>query len=129
MNCVLILSHENAGPERGFSVNKHLQNIHGSTTNEEGIEALRFGKDCLKKKGGVESIKVSKGLIKVCQNAHSLYTQELAEKRKQKLEAKEATIRIQEQEKELDKLKEIDNDLVDLTDVMLLGLFRVVPVI
>ena len=56
-------------------------------------------KDCLNRKGGVESLKVSKGLIKVCQNAHSLYRQELAEKRKQELEVKEAAIRVQEREK------------------------------
>ena len=84
MNCVLILSHGNADPERGFSVNEHLLNIHGSFTNEETIN----------RKGGVESIKVSKDLIKVCQNAYSLYRQELAEKRKQELEAKEAAIRV-----------------------------------
>ena len=48
MNCVLILSHGHADPERGFSVNKHLLNIHGSTTNEETIEAFRSVKDCFK---------------------------------------------------------------------------------
>ena len=99
VNGVLILSHDNADPERGFSVNEHLLNIHGSFTSEETIEALRFVKDCLNRKGGVESLKVSKGLIKVCQNAHSLYRQELAEKRKQELEVKEAAIRVQEREK------------------------------
>ena len=99
MNCVLILSHGNVDPERGFSINKHLLNVHGSTRSEETIEALRFLKDCLNRKGGVGSIKVRKGLVKVCQNTHSLYTQELAEKRKQELEAKEAAVRVQEQEK------------------------------
>ena len=63
-----------------------------------------------KQEGGVESIKVSKGLIKVCQKAHSLYTQEFAEKRKQEIETKEAAIRAQEREKKQDKLKEMDND-------------------
>ena len=111
MNCLLTLSHGNADPERSFSVNEHHLNIHGSFTSEETIEALRFVKDCLNRKGGVENIKVSKGLIKVCQNAHSLYRQELAEKRKQELEAKEAAIRVQEREKKQEKLKEIDYDL------------------
>ena len=111
MNCVLILSHGNTDPERGISVNKYLLNIHWSTTSEETIEALRFVKDCLNRKGGVESIKYSKGLIKVCQNVHSLYTQDLAEKRKEELEANEAAIQVQEQEKKQDKLKEMDNDL------------------
>ena len=110
LNCVLILLHDDADPDRGFSVNKHQLNIHGSTASEETVEALRFVKDCLNRKGGVESIKVSKGLIKVCQKAHSLYTQEFAEKRKQEIETKEAAIRAQEREKKQDKLKEMDND-------------------
>ena len=112
MTCVLILSRGNTDRENEFSVNKHLLNIHGSTTNEETTEeACRFVKDCLNRKGGVQSIKVSKGLIKVCQNAHSLHPQELAEKGKQELEAKEAAIRVHEREKKQDKLKEINNDL------------------
>ena len=81
MNCILILSHGNADPERGFSGNKH-----GSTTSEETIGALKFVKDFLNMKDRVESVKVSKGLIRLCQNAHSLYTHQLAEKRKQELE-------------------------------------------
>ena len=77
MNCILILSHGNADLEGGFSVNEHLLNIHGSFTNEETIEALRFVIDCLNRKGGIESIKVIKDLIKVCQNTHFLYRQGL----------------------------------------------------
>ena len=59
MNCILILSHGNADPERVSSVNKH-----GSATSKETIEALKFVKDFLNRKDGVESIKVSKGLIR-----------------------------------------------------------------
>ena len=56
MNCILILSHGNGEPERGFPVSKHLLSIHASTTCEETTEAFRFVKDCLNRKGGVESI-------------------------------------------------------------------------
>ena len=56
MGCVLILSHGHSDPERGFSVSDHLLNIHGSTTSEEAIEALRFVKNLLNREGGVESI-------------------------------------------------------------------------
>ena len=55
MNCILILSHGNADPERGFSVNKH-----GSTTSEETIGALKFVKDFLNMKDRVESVKSAK---------------------------------------------------------------------
>ena len=109
MDCVLILSHGNADPKSGFSVSDRLLNYHGSKTSGETSEALRFLKNLLNRKGGVESIKFRQALIKVCQNAHLLYRQELPEKRKQELE--EAAIRVQEREKKQDKLKEMDNDL------------------
>ena len=109
MDCVLILSHGNADPKSGFSVSDRLLNYHGSKTSGETSEALKFLKNLLNRKGGVESIKFRQALIKVCQNAHLLYRQELPEKRKQELE--EAAIRVQEREKKQDKLKEMDNDL------------------
>ena len=109
MDCVLILSHGNADPKSGFSVSDRLLNYDGSKTSGETSEALRFVKNLLNRKGGVESIKFRQALIKVCQNAHLLYRQELPEKRKQELE--EAAIRVQEREKKQDKLKEMDNDL------------------
>ena len=73
MDCVLILSHGNADPKSGFSVSDCLLNYHGSKTSGETSEALRFVKNLLNRKGGVESIKFRQGLIKVCQNAHLLY--------------------------------------------------------
>ena len=57
-------------------------------------------------------------MIKICQNAYLLYIQELAEKRTQELEAKGATIRVQEQETKQAKLKEIDNDLAMIKSVI-----------
>ena len=39
--CVLLLPHGNPEPERGFSINKHLQ-THGSEIKEDTIVALRM---------------------------------------------------------------------------------------
>ena len=39
-NCVLSLSHRNAAPERGFSLNKKLLDIHGTTIQDKTITAL-----------------------------------------------------------------------------------------
>ena len=39
-NFVLSLSHGNAAPERGFSLNKKLLDIHGTTIQDETITAL-----------------------------------------------------------------------------------------
>lgn len=41
--CILSLSHGNAVPEKGFSINRKLIEIHGSSINEETIEAQRIG--------------------------------------------------------------------------------------
>jgi len=41
--CVLSLSHGNAVPERGFSINKKLIEAHGTTIDNGTIQAQRFG--------------------------------------------------------------------------------------
>ena len=51
--CGLWLSHENSTPERGFSVNKRLLDVHGCSTYEDTIIALRMVKDELLRVGGV----------------------------------------------------------------------------
>ena len=45
MKCVLSLSHGNSTPERGFSINKLILGIHGYSTYEDTLTALRFVKD------------------------------------------------------------------------------------
>ena len=42
-NCVLSFSHGNAAPERGFSLNKKLLDIHGTSIQDETITALKIG--------------------------------------------------------------------------------------
>ena len=42
-NCALSLSHGNAAPERGFSLNKKLLDIHGTSIQDETITVLRIG--------------------------------------------------------------------------------------
>ena len=82
INCVLILFHGNADPEEGFSVNKHLLQIHGSNTGEETLEALKIVKDSITRKGGIENVKVTKAMIESCKNAHTFYISELSERKK-----------------------------------------------
>ena len=53
--CVLSLSHGNSTPERGFSLCKRLFDLHGYSTYEETIIALRMVKDeLLGVDGGLE---------------------------------------------------------------------------
>ena len=43
VKCILSLSHGNAVPERGFSVNKRLIEAHGTSIGEDTIQAYRLG--------------------------------------------------------------------------------------
>ena len=67
-HCVLVIPHGNAEPERGFSINKHVLNIHGNSLKEDTIVALRLVKDCLIRAGGVEKFVVTKELISLAAN-------------------------------------------------------------
>lgn len=69
-----MLSHRNADPERGFSINKRLIDIHGYNIHEKGIEAaVRLVKDDLNQSGGLENIVMNKQLIQMCSDAHLKY--------------------------------------------------------
>ena len=111
-NCVLPLSHGNANPERGFSINKHLLKIHGLTTSESTIEALRIVKDFLIRKGDIEKVSISKILIKNSQNSDALYKARLAEENRQKQEAAENAKRVEEDNQNATEIEEIDNDIL-----------------
>ena len=63
----------NADPERGFSINKHILSIHGSTTGECTIESIRLVKEFVMKYGGSEKVSVTKGLLQSCKQAYSKY--------------------------------------------------------
>ena len=47
VKCILVFLHGNADPERGFSINKRLIDLHGYNVQEETIEAIRLVKDYL----------------------------------------------------------------------------------
>lgn len=71
VNCLLTLSHGNAEPERGFSINKNQLDLHGSGIGESTLESLRVVKDYLMRNGGIKAFNVSKELIAKCEKAHS----------------------------------------------------------
>ncbi|KAG8180988.1 hypothetical protein JTE90_024736 [Oedothorax gibbosus] len=59
MKMVLTFSHKNASVESGFSINKNMlvENLH-----EKSLAALRKVYDCIKPKGGIESVQMSEEL-------------------------------------------------------------------
>ena len=84
MLAVCTLSHGNADPERGFSFNKHMLSVHGISTDQKTIEALRLVKDYINLHGVVSKIKVRKNLIKRCSIARQRTRPESSESCKER---------------------------------------------
>ena len=90
MVAVCTLSHRNADSERGFSTNKHMFSVHGTSTDQKTIEALRLVKDDKNLHGGVSKIKVCKDIIKRCSMARGRYEEDLKAQRALKKDEEEA---------------------------------------
>ena len=117
IKCVLSLSHGNAVPERGFSVNKIMLESHGYTIDNDTIAALRLVKDSIKREGGEENFPITRKLIKYSSESNREYKNYLASKKAKKeedkavklqRESKVAAIKVKEQ-----KLKMIIDDIDD----------------
>ena len=67
--CVLSLPHANVKPEHGFSINKSLLSIHGYSTKDETVVALRLVKDFIIERGRIEKIKFTQELLRLCERA------------------------------------------------------------
>ena len=61
--CVLSLSHWNSSPERGFSVNKRLLDVHGYAIYEDKIIALRVVKDAPLRVRGIPEFPITRELL------------------------------------------------------------------
>ena len=90
MLAVCTLSHGNADPERGFSINKHMLSVNGTLTDQKTIEALHLVKDYINLCGGMSKIKVCKDLIKRCSTTRQRYEEDLQAQRALKKDEEEA---------------------------------------
>ena len=77
--CVLSISHGNAFPERGFSINKYILERHGKQLVESTIIALRMVKDELCRVGGELKFPLTKQLRTSVGNASTKYFADLKE--------------------------------------------------
>ena len=68
----------------GFSINKHLLSVHGNSTKEDTLVALRFVEDGLIRVGGLKYFVVTKDLIKCCREARNKYEENLRIEREKK---------------------------------------------
>ena len=82
VKCIMLISHGNADPERGFSINKHMLAIHGTSLGEQTIVAIRLIKDYVVQCGGIGKVPLSDKLLQSCKLARSRYGADLEEKRK-----------------------------------------------
>ncbi|CAH0556455.1 unnamed protein product [Brassicogethes aeneus] len=113
----ITLSHGNAIPERGFSINKNiLTDKHA--LKEDTIVALRIVKDSIKSVEEIVNFNINRKLLNLCANARSKYLLVLENKKKLEEEKRINTARLQkekEDQKMRDKLKRKQNtELEDL---------------
>ena len=111
IKCVLSLSHGNAVPERGFSINKIMMEAHGYTIDNETISALRLVKDAIHRVGAVHKFTISRKLITSCFESYNKYHEYTNAKLKQKerdealkAQKEEAVARKQAQKRELESI-------------------------
>ena len=84
---MLTLSHGNADPERGFSINKKLIDIHSIQIGDNTLQATRLVKGCIMRKGGFLNIQITLKLIKSVQNSHAAYVKYLKDQEREREEA------------------------------------------
>ena len=83
MKYVLSLSHGNAVPERGFSMNKIMLESHGYTIDNDTIAALRLVKNSIRKEGGVDKFPITRKLLNYSFESYAKYQKYLASKRRE----------------------------------------------
>ena len=103
VKAILSLSHGNVVPERVFSINKYLLPIHGNSTDEKTIVALRLVKDFICSEGGFSNIIITREILQSVKSSHSRYQVYLEVQRK--LNENEGKLRLQK-EKEVVLMKE-----------------------
>ena len=92
-------------PENGFSINKYLLDIHGSSLHENTIEALRLVKDGILKHGSILEVPITKEMFISVSLAHQRYEEDLEAKRQLK------------KKEEVEKCNDKSNDK-DICDVL-----------
>ena len=81
MKCALSISHGDSAPESGFSINKHILDIHGHSLKEDTIEALRVVKDEILRYPSLLDIPVTKEMLQNIKASRQRYQADLEAKR------------------------------------------------
>jgi hypothetical protein len=107
----LTLSHGNAIPERGFSVNNSLLGKESLSLGERTIVAQRIVKDTVRLYGSVANVPIQKDLLLVCRKAHSEYALHLEQQRQLEVQEKKKK---REEEMATEEKKEIKKKTEDV---------------
>ena len=81
MKCVLSFSHGNSAPESGFSINKHILDIHAHSPKEDTIEPLRVVKDAILRYPSLLDFRVTKKMLQNVKASRQRYQADLEAKR------------------------------------------------
>ena len=111
VKCVLTLTHGNAGPEQGFSINKAIIDTHGTRLGEDMIIALRRVKHRILQVGGIMHFKITQPLLESIKMSRNRYEQELKaneqarlnENKVQEIKEKNELLNIETEIKKLEK--------------------------
>ena len=83
--------------------------IHGHSTKDETIVALGLVKDFINERGGIEEIKVTQGLLRLCEMARERYGAFLEQERK--VEEKLARVKEKLGKQTKDTVLEVENKI------------------
>ena len=115
MKCILSVSHGNSAPESGFSINKHILDIHGHSLKEDTIEAIRVVKDAILRYPSLLDIPITKEMIKNVKASRQWYQADLEVKRQ--LLEQEAAKKREEEKKKKDQEKELETKQKNVKEV------------
>ena len=73
MKLVLSASHGNSALESGFSINKHIVDIHGHSLKENTIEALKVVKDAILRYPSLLDIPVTEEMLQIVKASRQRY--------------------------------------------------------
>ena len=101
VKCALALCHSNADVERSLSINKKVVTKQNTKMMGSTITGLRAVKTAVQDFEGVDKVPVTKEMVKIIQQAHALYQEELRkEKEDEKQKQKRRWLRRKENERQ-----------------------------
>jgi len=111
VKCLLTLSHANAAPESGFSLNKAILAAHGNSLEGDTLVSLRIVKGAIRNANGFLQFEIDKALIVSVRHSYQKYQADLEARKKMRedLEKKkrEEESRLKRKKEEVEEQKTV----------------------